>query len=195
MNQHYSNVDARTWGSLHRRQEEEESSKKSDAYVRRNIRRWRPVEKKRQISTRLEQWTIDEGNTSVSQQHRHNRKWNGTTENKTEDRQRPDIGRRQPHTITEYQATPFITAVCLHDSIFSKKSCATNGRWKCLIMMQSAYYFSACFPRFSIMVERKLRRMSFSLIGDFEESSSETCCTETEANNARQEIELRGLEL
>jgi hypothetical protein len=40
------------------------------------------------------------------------------------------------------------------------------------------------------MVKRKLHRMSFSLIRDVEESSSETCCTEAEANNASQEIEL-----
>jgi hypothetical protein len=95
------------------------------------------LEKKGQISTRLEQRTIDEGNTSVSQQHRFQRKWKGRAEKETEDRKRPDIG-RQPNAITEYRATPFITTVYLHDCIFSRKICATNDMWKCLIMIQNA---------------------------------------------------------
>jgi hypothetical protein len=57
-------------------------------------------------------------------------------------------------------------------------------------MIPSAYYFSASCPIFPIMVERKLRRMSFSLIRDVEECSSETCCAEAEANNASQVTEL-----
>jgi len=40
------------------------------------------------------------------------------------------------------------------------------------------------------MVERKLRKMSFSLARDVEERSSETRCTEAEANTASQENEL-----
>jgi hypothetical protein len=62
--------------------------------------------------------------------------------------------------------------------------------WKCLIFIQSAYYLSACCPRFSIMVDRKWRRKSVSLVRDVEESSSETFCMEAEANNASKETEL-----
>ena len=57
-------------------------------------------------------------------------------------------------------------------------------------MIESAYYFSVRCPRFCIMVEKKVHGMSFSLIRDVEDSSSETCCTVAEANNASQETEL-----
>jgi len=50
--------------------------------------------------------------------------------------------------------------------------------------------FFCVLSKISIMVERKLCRMSYSLVRDVEEISSETCCTEAEANNASQETEL-----